>query len=124
MRRLVLDLRPLRDSPDFRRLWTGSSLSIIGGQMTSFAVTLQVFEVTRSSAAVGAVGLATGVPLILLGLFGGSVADAVDRRLLVAATNVGAVVVSALLAVQAFAGLGAVWPLYVLVAVQALLGGI
>ena len=123
-RRFVLDTRPLRDSADFRRLWTGSSLSIIGGQMTGFAVTLQVFRMTHSSAAVGAVGLATGAPLIVLGLFGGSFADAVDRRLLVLITNWGSIVVSALLAAQAFLGLGLLWPLYVLVAVQALLGGI
>jgi MFS family permease len=123
-RRFVLDTSPLRDSADFRRLWTGSSLSIIGGQMTGFAVTLQIYQMTHSSAAVGAVGLATGAPLIILGLFGGSFADAVDRRLLVLVTNWGSIVVSALLAAQAFLGLRLLWPLYVLVAVQALLGGV
>lgn len=123
-RRFVLDVRPLRGSPDFRRLWIGSSLSVIGGQMTSFAVVLQVYDMTGSPAAVGAVGLATAVPLLLLGLFGGSVADAVDRRLLVLATNCGSIVVSALLAAQAVAGLRLLWPLYALVAAQALLGAV
>jgi MFS family permease len=121
-RRFVLDLRPLRESADFRRLWTGSSLSILGGQMTGFAVTLQVYRMTHSSVAVGGVGLASGAPLVLLGLFGGAFADAVDRRRLVLATNIGSVLVSALLAAQAFAGLGLLWPLYALVAVQSLLG--
>ncbi|MFB9837357.1 MFS transporter, partial [Actinoallomurus acaciae] len=123
-RRFVLDIGPLRGSADFRRLWVGSSLSVVGGQMTTFAVTLQVYRTTHSSAAVGAVGLASGLPLILLGLFGGSFADAVDRRRLVLATNIGSVVVSALLAAQAFAGLRALWPLYTLVAVQSLLGAV
>jgi MFS family permease len=123
-RRFVLDIGPLRASADFRRLWTGSSLSILGGQMTGFAVTLQVYRMTHSSVAVGGVGLASGAPLVLLGLFGGAFADAVDRRRLVLATNVGSVVVSALLAVQAFAGLGLLWPLYALVAVQSLLGAV
>jgi MFS family permease len=123
-RRFVLDIGPLRTSADFRRLWTGSSLSILGGQMTGFAVTLQVYRMTHSSVAVGGVGLASGAPLVLLGLFGGAFADAVDRRRLVLATNVGSVVVSALLAVQAFAGLGLLWPLYALVAVQSLLGAV
>jgi MFS family permease len=123
-RRFVLDITPLRESADFRRLWAGSSLSVVGGQMTTFAVTLQVYRTTHSSAAVGAVGLASGLPLILLGLFGGSFADAVDRRRLVQATNTGSVVVSALLAAQAFAGLRALWPLYALVAAQSLLGAV
>jgi MFS family permease len=123
-RRFVLDTRPLTHSADFRRLWAGSSLSVIGGQMTSFAVILQVYQTTRSSAAVGAVGLASALPLILLGLFGGSVADAVDRRRLVLVTNWGSIVVSALLAAQAFLGMRLLWPLYALVAVQSLLGAV
>jgi hypothetical protein len=69
-RRFVLDTGPLRDSANFRRLWTGSSLSILGGQMTGFAVTLQVYRMTHSSAAVGAVGLATGAPLSSWGCSG------------------------------------------------------
>ncbi|MDN3356259.1 MFS transporter [Actinomadura sp. DC4] len=113
-RRLVLDVGPLRESADFRRLWAGSSLSVIGGQMTAFAVTLQVFRMTHSSIAVGGVGLASGAPLLLLGLFGGAFADAVDRRRLALVTNAGSIVVSALLAAQAFAGLGLLWPLYAL----------
>jgi MFS family permease len=121
-RRFVLDVRPLRRSADFRRLWAGSSLSVIGGQMANYAVVLQVYELTHSSAAVGGVGLASAVPLLLLGLFGGSFADAVDRRRLVLATNAGSIVVSGLLAAQAFAGLSLLWPLYALVAAQSLLG--
>lgn len=123
-RRYVLDTGPLRQSADFRRLWAGSSLSVLGGQMTNFAVMLQIHDMTGSPAAVGAVGLASAVPLLLLGLFGGSFADAVDRRRLVLATNLGSVAVSALLAAQAFAGLGLLWPLYALVAAQSLLGAV
>jgi MFS family permease len=123
-RRFVLDTGPLRDSADFRRLWAGSSLSIVGGQMATFAVTLQVFQTTRSSAAVGAVGLCSATPLILLGLFGGSFSDAVDRRRLVMVTNWCSLAVSALLGVQAFLHLRLLWPLYVLVAVQSLIGAV
>jgi MFS family permease len=123
-RRFVLDTGPLRDSADFRRLWIGSSLSIVGGQMTTFAVTLQVFQTTRSSAAVGAVGLCSAAPLILLGLFGGSFSDAVDRRRLVMVTNWCSLAVSVLLGVQAFLHLRLLWPLYVLVAVQSVIGAV
>jgi MFS family permease len=123
-RRLMLDTRPLRRSADFRRLWLGSSLSVIGGQMTGFAVTLQVYQTTRSNIAVGAVGLSSAVPLILLGLLGGSFADAIDRRRLVLVTNWGSILVSGLLATQAFLGLRMLWPLYALVAAQSLLGAV
>ena len=119
-----MDIRPLRESPAFRRLWLGSALSSVGSQMTSFAVALQVYTLTHSSAAVGAVGLAIAVPAITLGLVSGSVVDAVDRRKLVLVSSSCAAVVSALFAAQAFAGLDQVWPLYCLVAVQSVLSSL
>jgi MFS family permease len=117
-RRLLLDVRPLRVSADFRRLAVGSTLSQLGGQMTTFAVALQVFTLTGSSAAVGGVGLAAAVPAIAAGLLGGPIVDAVDRRRLVLVASGCLTVVSALFAAQAFAGLRSVWLLYGLVAVQ------
>jgi MFS family permease len=123
-RRLFMDTRPLRESPAFRRLWLGSGLSAIGGQMTSFAVALQVYTLTHSSIAVGAVGLAVAVPTIALGMIGGSVVDAVDRRKLVLISSSALAAVSALFAAQAFAGLAKVWPLYLLVVVQSVLGAV
>lgn len=119
--RLLMDVRPLRESPPFRRFWAGSMLSTVGNQMTTFAVALQVFRLTHSSLAVGAVGLASAVPAITFGLLAGSVVDAVDRRKLVLVCTSGAAVVSVLFAVQAFAELNLLWPLYLLVAMQALL---
>jgi MFS family permease len=123
-RGLLLDLRPLRESPAFRRLWVGGTLSAIGGRMSSFAVMLQVYRITHSSAAVGALGLALFVPLLAVGLFGGSFADAVDRRRLALATSTCQVVLSAALAAQAFAGLRQLWLLYGLVAAQSLVGAV
>lgn len=117
-----MDSRPLRESPAIRRLWAGSCPSSIGEQMTTFAVTLQVFTLTHhSAAAVGAVGLTAAVPALLFGLFGGALTDTADRRTLVLACSSALAVVSALLAVQAFAGSTRVWPLYALVAAQSLL---
>lgn len=123
-RRLLADPRPLRASPAYRRVWLGSGLSAIGGTMTSFALALQIYTITRSSAAVGALGLALAVPLLAVGLFGGSFADAVDRRLLVLTTSSLLAVTSALLAAQAFAGLDQLWLLYALAAVQSLIGAL
>lgn len=122
--RLLADLRPLRASPAYRRVWLGSGLSAIGGTMTSFALALQVYTITRSSAAVGALGLALAVPLLAVGLFGGSFADAVDRRRLVLTTSSLLAVISALLTVQAFLGLQQLWLLYALAAAESLVGAI
>ncbi len=118
-RSLLADLRPLRESPPFRRLLIGSTVSWLGSSMTSFALVLQTYELTRSSVAVGAIGLAQAIPALVVGLFGGSLADAVDRRRLVLATSSFLTVVSAVFAVQAFLNLRQLWLLYALAAVQA-----
>jgi MFS family permease len=122
--RLLADLSPLRESPAFRRLWVGSTLSSVGGALTTFAVPLQVYDITRSPLAVGALGIATAVPILVIGLLGGSLADAFDRRKIVLMASAGMAVVSAGLAVQALAGLRLVWLLYALTAVDASLGAI
>jgi MFS family permease len=123
-KRLLVDLTPLRQSPPFRRLLAGSTLSSVGGSMTTFAVTLQVYQITRSPFAVGAIGIARMAPALAIGLLGGSLADAVDRRKLVLVTTTSLAVVSAGLTAQAFAGLGMVWLLYALVAIQSALGSV
>ena len=122
--RLLADVRPLRESPAFRRLWAGVTLSAFGGSLTSFAVILQVWELTHSSFAVGAVGVAQMVPTLAVGLLGGSLTDAADRRKVVLVTSVALALVSSALAAQAFAGLRLVWPLYALVTVQAALNAV
>ena len=124
MPRLLIDLRPVRVSADFRRLTAGSLLSGLGGQMTTFAVALQVYLLTGSSAAVGGVGLAAGAASIVGGMAGGPVIDAVDRRRLVLTTNSTLAVISALFAAQAFAGVDNIWLLYGLVAVQFLVAAV
>jgi MFS family permease len=117
-RSLLADLRPLRESPPFRRLLIGSTVSWLGSSMTSFALVLQIYELTRSSIAVGAIGLAQAIPALVVGLYGGSLADAVDRRRLVLATSSCLTAVSAVFAVQAFLSLRQLWLLYALAAVQ------
>ncbi|MFC0434047.1 MFS transporter [Kutzneria buriramensis] len=119
-RRLLVDSAPLRESPAFRRLWIGSGVSAVGTTMTLFAVTYQVFTLTNSSLAVGAVGLCTAVPVIAFGMLAGSIGDAMDRRKLVLFSSSALAVVSALFAVQAFLDLRQLWLLYVLAVVEAL----
>jgi MFS family permease len=118
--RLLPDFGPAREHPAFRRLLAGGLLSSLGGSMTSFAVVLQVWDLSRSSLAVGLLGL-TFVPVLVVGLFGGSAADVVDRRKLALVASVCLMAVSAAFAAQAYAGLGLLWPLYLLAMVQAVL---
>jgi MFS family permease len=121
---LLTDATPLRQYPAFRRLWLGTMLSRTGSAMTTFAVGLQVFDLTRSTAAVGGLGLAALVPLVLITLPGGTLADRVDRRRLVLMVTVGqAAVPAALFGLAASRGT-ALWPLYALVAADSALGAV
>jgi MFS family permease len=79
--RLALDLRPMKHR-DFRRLWIGQGVSFVGFQVTAVAVPIQIYELTKSSLWVGLLGVANFVPLVVFGLWGGAIADAVDRRAL------------------------------------------
>jgi predicted MFS family arabinose efflux permease len=116
--KLLLDTRPLRSSAPFRRVWTGGVLSTVGAQLAVVAVLQQTWELTADPVAVGAIGLAQAIPMIVFGQVGGVLADAVDRRRLVLATTLGQMVVAALLAAQAFAGIGSLALLLGLVALQ------
>jgi MFS family permease len=119
LRRVAIDLTPLRVSPGFRRLLIGDAVSVIGTQVTAVAVPIQVYEQTHSAAAVGLVGLAGLVPLIFFGLYGGAIADAVDRRRLVVITTIGQAALSTVLLLQAVADLRSTALLYAVIAVQA-----
>ncbi|GHJ37474.1 MFS transporter [Streptomyces sp. TS71-3] len=104
VRRALIDTAPLRSSPAFRRLWAGQALSGVGGQMTLVAVVFQVWQTTRSTAWTGAVGLAQALPLVVLGLYAGSLADRVERRSFYLLMLGGQAACSLLLAVQGIFG--------------------
>lgn len=116
-RRQLADTRPLRE-PHFRRLWTANIVTVIGAQLSIVAVPQQVFEITRSSAYVGLTGVFALVPLIVFGLWGGALADALDRRKLLMATTTGLIVTAFLFWLQAAAGNQNVWLVMALLAVQ------
>ncbi|MFI6944161.1 MFS transporter [Streptomyces sp. NPDC050418] len=119
-----LDTRPLRASRPFRDLWIGTSAAQLGGQMATVAVLAQVWDLTGSPVGTGAIGLATGVPMVLFGLLGGTVADRLDRRTVARATTVGQLLASAALWAQALAGNRNVVLLLVLVAAGASCGAL
>jgi MFS family permease len=118
VRALLTDVTPLRVSADYRRLWFGLTVGQLGQQMTTVAVIIQIYRLTGSSFAVGLVGIFAVVPLIVFGLYGGAVADAVDRRKLGLVASMGLWLLSIVLAIQAFAALDSVALLYGVVAVQ------
>ncbi|MBV9414571.1 MAG: MFS transporter [Solirubrobacterales bacterium] len=120
----LIDLRPVRESPAFRGLWVGSTLSLIGSALTTFALPLQVYDVTRSSLAVGLLGVAELIPALIVGLAGGALADGIDRRVLASLSSVGLALISAVLAFQASAHLDLLWLLYMLAAMHAALAAI
>ena len=119
-----VDLRPLRENRTFRRLWLSGTASGFGGQLGAFAVVFYVWERTRSALMVGLVGLATGLPLIVLALVGSAFADHVDRRRLALRCTATQILVSAGMAVVAFTGAGGVPAMLTLVAVQSGVGAI
>ena len=118
LRRAAIDLRPLRHT-DFRRLWVGNSLGFVGFQLTAVAVPVQVYELTGSSFWVGMLGLVGLVPLVLFGLWGGAVADAVDRRVLLLGSSLLLWACTGGLLAASLAGVASLPLLLGLVAVQA-----
>ncbi|MGZ8743696.1 MAG: MFS transporter [Nocardioides sp.] len=118
LNRLLTDVRPLQVSVPFRRLFIGNSVAQLGQQMTNVAVAVQVYDLTGSSFYVGLVGAFGLGPIVVLGLYGGAIADAMDRRSLALLASGGLWLVSVVFAIQAFLGNTSVWLLLGLIAVQ------
>jgi MFS family permease len=95
-------LAPLRHR-DYRIFWIGLLLSSVGSQFTTVAIAWQIYELTNSPLQLGLMGLARGVPQVVMLLFGGLLADALNRRKVILCTQSILFVVSALLALSTFA---------------------
>ena len=117
LRRILVDTRPLRIGP-YRRLFLGQSVSFVGYQLTAVAVPVQMYAIAHSSFWVGMLGFAALVPLILFGLWGGAVADAIDRRTLLLISSLVVWVATGALLVQALLGVDSPGLLLALTAVQ------
>jgi len=120
---LFLDLTPLRRYRDYRLLYTGQFVSFLGSQLSYVALPYQVYKLTHSSLAVGMIGLAQLVPLVVFGLIGGVYADALDRRRLLITAELGLIALCLLLLANACRATPAVWPLYALAALRSALAG-
>jgi len=117
LRGLIADTRPLAN-PAYRRLWSANIVTVVGAQLTVVAVPAQIYAITGSSAYVGLTGIFGLVPLVVFGLWGGALADVMDRRTILQVTTAGLIVTSAAFWAQAAFHAENVWLLLTLFAVQ------
>ena len=99
--RLRIDITPLRTSRDFRLLFAAGTVFYLGGMVSYVAVPYQIYQLTGSNFAVGALALVELLPLIVFGLYGGALADHVDRRRMLVLCGVAQVVLTAVLLANA-----------------------
>ncbi len=121
--RILVDTTPLRDSRDFRLLFTGQLISVVGTQLTVVAIPYQVYSMTHSSLQVGAISLAQLIPFLAGALSAGPVGDSVDKRRIMVWTSAAMVLTSAAMAVNAGLAHPSLVALYVVSSVAAGLMG-
>lgn len=117
-RRVRVDLTPLRESRDFRLLFWAGTAFYLGGMVSYVAIPFQLYALTGSNFAVGALGIVELVPLVVFGLYGGALADHVDRRLVLVLTGGAQCLLTALLMLNAFLPHPRVWPIFAVGAVM------
>ncbi|MGW6600040.1 MFS transporter [Streptomyces sp. NPDC055036] len=121
---ILPDLSPLRSSREFRLLWVQGLVTNFGSFMAMIALPLQIKDLTESPLAVGAMGAVELVPLVIFGLYGGALADAVDRRKVILLTEAGLGLLAVILLVNALLPEPLLWPLYVVAAGVSALAGL
>ena len=119
LRALRMDVTPLRDSRDFRLVFVAGTVFYFGAMVSYVAIPYQIYTLTGSNFAVGAIGLVELVPLVVFALYGGALADHVDRRRLMVGTGIAQAAFTAVLALNAFRGDPQVWVVFVVAALLA-----
>ncbi|WP_432753414.1 MFS transporter [Streptomyces sp. JL2001] len=118
------DTAPWRSSADFRLLWIQGLVTYFSSFMALIALPLQIKDLTNSPFAVGAMGAVELVPLVVFGLYGGALADAVDRRKVIILTEAGLGVLALVLFLNALLPSPMLWPLYLVAACVSALAGL
>lgn len=118
------DLTPWRSSRDFRLLWMQGLITYLGSVTAMIALPLQIKELTDSPVAVGAMGAVELVPLVVFGLYGGALADAVDRRKVIVLTEAGLGLLATVLLLNALLPQPMLWPMYIVAGGVAALAGL
>ena len=124
MAKFAIDLTPLRKYPDFRNLWTAGLISYFGSMITFVALPFQLKELTGSYLAVGLLGAVEVIPLIAFGLYGGVLADSVDRKKMVWATEAGALILVAILLGNSLLPNPSIAVIYIVAALFAVVNGL
>jgi MFS family permease len=117
IRRLAVDLTPLRRHPAFRRLFIGQTISTFGSEIAAVAAPFQLYQLTHSTLQVGLLSLCELFPLLTLTIVGGAIADSVDKRKLLLITELLLAFVALGFAFNASLDQPRVWVIYVLVTV-------
>jgi MFS family permease len=117
IRRLAVDLGPLRRHPAFRRLFIGQTISTFGSEIAAVAAPFQLYQLTHSTLQVGLLSLCELFPLLTLTIVGGAIADSVDKRKLLLVTELLLAFVALGFAFNASLDKPRVWAIYVLVTV-------
>jgi MFS family permease len=113
---MLIDLGPLKRHRDFRLLFIGQLISFLGSMVSYMAVPYQVYQLTRSNAWVGALGIAQLVPVLVFGLLGGAYADRINRRRLILSCESAMAAVVALLLLNSLLPHPSLTAIFVLVA--------
>ncbi|MDM7923757.1 MAG: MFS transporter [Pyrinomonadaceae bacterium] len=121
---MLLDITPLKVSRDYRALFIGQLVSFFGSMMTFIVVPWQMYQLTGSSAMVGYIYLVEFVPMVILALIGGALADYFDKRRLLRVTEFGQAAASAMLLVNSLLEQPRIWVLFFAVAMHAGLAAI
>ena len=124
MAKYAIDISPLRKSADFRYLWTAGLISYFGSMFTYVAVPFQIKELTNSYVAVAMSGLIEIVPLVIFGLYGGVLADAIDRKKLIWVTEALSLLLTGLLLINSLMDSPSIILIYVVSGLFAAVSGL
>ena len=124
MRKFAIDLTPLKKYRDFRLLWSAGLFSYFGSMITFVALPFQIKELTNSYWAVGLIGAVEIIPLTIFGLYGGVLADYVDRKKMIWLTEFGTLIATAILFLNSLREKPSVILLFIIAAIFAALSGL
>jgi MFS family permease len=121
---MLLDLSPLKNNKEFRYLYFGQFVSLFGTMMSHVAVPYQIYELTKSTLAVGLLGVAQLVPLLITAFIGGALSDVMDRKKLLMRCEIGLAAACLVLAGNALLFSPQIWLIYVVAGLMSALNGL
>jgi MFS family permease len=124
MSKFSIDLTSLKKYRDFRYLWSAGFISYIGSMITYVAIPFQIKEMTHSYLAVGISGAVEIIPLIIFGIYGGVLADSVDRKKMIWATEAASLVLTSILLLNSLSSSPSLLLIYIVAGLFAAVDGL